>query len=130
MEDFLKEMIVESTQDDNYDAHQVGRIVVYSGRDGLKYYVIIEREETPLVQHQHDWWKQYRPHVDSSKFMNVSVTLSMISNPTLDVGYRAAKRDMSACGCKVLDTDNWMEIQDRFIATMMDVAQRRVAGKK
>lgn len=130
MEDFLKEMIVESTQDDNYEAHQVGRIVVYSGRDGLKYYVIVERKEEPLVEHQIDYWKQYHPHVDASKYMNVSVVLSMISNPTMDVGYRAAKRDMSACSCKVLDTDNWMEIQDRFIGTMMDVAQRRVAGKK
>lgn len=127
MINFLKEMCIESDAEHNYPAHQPGATVVYSGKDGLKYYVILERIETPITEWSKEWYSKYKPHVDTNELKDVSLEVAMIANPKLDIASRKQIRDFSACSVKVLDLDNWQEIQANFFEHLTTAAADRFA---
>lgn len=131
MRKFLEEIIVESLREENYPEHQVGKIGIYNGKDGLKYYVILERHETDEAVNDKWWYETYKPEVDTSKFKSVRLVAAMVSNPDLEVGARTLKRDFPHPSyLKIIDVDNWMEAHGNFLSAMIQAGEERLAKHK
>ena len=120
---FIQNISKNSDRDNDYAAHQVGEIVGYRGKDGIKYYVILERTEFKPSQQEIDHALQYNYVVPK---LHVKLVTAMVANPFLEIHGRVQKRDFGAASVFVVNFDEWMQIQQDFMEAMKEAANERV----
>lgn len=113
---YLDELCLNSNRDNKWQHHVPGNIVLYKGKDGLKYYMILAREDCvqPATQYYGDY--EY-----------VKLTTAMVANPFLDINARAQKREFTADSVRVLNINEWPRVQAEFMNQMIQVGRERLA---
>lgn len=104
----FSKMALESTPENDYKHHQVGQLGVYSGRDGLKFYVIASVDKT-----KHNALKCH-----------------LVSNPSLDVTVRKATRDMTFWEFKPITEQSYLDFQTKFMQSMVIASKEFLKTKK
>lgn len=131
MEKFYDKLSLVSNITNYYKEHQPGRVVMYNGKDGIKFYVIVERTDTRVEESQLKWmkenpyWEQrYQASIPDDAVQPV-LKVAMVSNPDMEVDPRKATRQLHADYLKVVDVDKWAEIQREFMTAMVEAARKR-----
>lgn len=77
-----------------------GDIVMYSGNDGYKFYVVLSRSGDHCI-------------------------CSMVSNPDWQVGPRALTRNLHVYYLTVIDPATWLQWQTEFVTSLLESANER-----
>lgn len=131
MEKFYEKLSMKSDITNYHKEHVPGRIGMYNGKDGIKYYVIVERTETP-VSPDHLKYLQENPYFEErygakvpDDAINVSLKVAMVSNPDMEVGPRKPTRVFDSSCLKILNVDDWAQVQREFITAMLAAGLER-----